>query len=231
MPWRAAVSGCPATISTGTPPNTANGSRRSPRRCSPGARSRGRTPMTVIGSPAVVTRSSSSRAAQVFPTTRMCTVCAMATKASPSRPSSKWRISGAACWRWTIPNTGYYRNALNPYLSPAAVARWEPFIDEVVRACLDEKIEVGPDRLRRRPRQHRPGRAHAGDAGHPAGEVDHLQRTGARLRVHAAELARRRARRELSHGDGRSTCSPISSRCVSIRGRASSTRSTGSHRR
>jgi cytochrome P450 len=36
-----------------------------------------------------------------------------------------------------------YRNVLNPYLSPAAVKRWEPFIDEVVRASLDEKIEDG----------------------------------------------------------------------------------------
>ncbi|MDH6242722.1 cytochrome P450 [Mycobacterium sp. OTB74] len=36
-----------------------------------------------------------------------------------------------------------YRSALNPYLSPAAVKRWEPLIDEVVRACLDEKIESG----------------------------------------------------------------------------------------
>ena len=36
-----------------------------------------------------------------------------------------------------------YRTALNPYMSPAAVKRWEPFIDEVVRACLDEKIEGG----------------------------------------------------------------------------------------
>jgi cytochrome P450 len=36
-----------------------------------------------------------------------------------------------------------YRNVLNPYLSPAAVKRWEPFIDEVVRASLDEKIEEG----------------------------------------------------------------------------------------
>ncbi len=34
-----------------------------------------------------------------------------------------------------------YRQALNPYLSPAAVQRWKPFIDEVVRASLDEKIE------------------------------------------------------------------------------------------
>lgn len=36
-----------------------------------------------------------------------------------------------------------YRNVLNPYLSPAAVKRWEPFIDDVTRACLDEKIEDG----------------------------------------------------------------------------------------
>lgn len=36
-----------------------------------------------------------------------------------------------------------YRTVLNPYLSPAAVKRWEPFIDDVVRACLDEKIEQG----------------------------------------------------------------------------------------
>jgi cytochrome P450 len=32
---------------------------------------------------------------------------------------------------------------LNPYLSPAAVKRWVPFIDDVTRACLDEKIEEG----------------------------------------------------------------------------------------
>nr|WP_090340406.1 cytochrome P450 [Mycolicibacterium malmesburyense]CRL69576.1 cytochrome P450 superfamily protein [Mycolicibacterium malmesburyense] len=36
-----------------------------------------------------------------------------------------------------------YRNVLNPYMSPAAVKRWLPFIDETVRACLDEKIESG----------------------------------------------------------------------------------------
>jgi cytochrome P450 len=41
------------------------------------------------------------------------------------------------------PEHRIYRTALNPYLSPAAVARWEPFIHEVVRACLDEKIESG----------------------------------------------------------------------------------------
>lgn len=36
-----------------------------------------------------------------------------------------------------------YRKALNPHLSPAAVARWIPVMDEITRACLDEKIESG----------------------------------------------------------------------------------------
>ncbi len=36
-----------------------------------------------------------------------------------------------------------YRSPLNGYLSPAAVQRWVPVVDEVVRACLDEKIEDG----------------------------------------------------------------------------------------
>ena len=41
------------------------------------------------------------------------------------------------------PEHSTYRGALNPYLSPAAVKRWVPFIDEVVRASIDEKIEQG----------------------------------------------------------------------------------------
>ncbi|MGW0040213.1 cytochrome P450 [Rhodococcus sp. NPDC003348] len=36
-----------------------------------------------------------------------------------------------------------FRALLNPYLSPAAVQRWIPFVDEVVRASIDEKIESG----------------------------------------------------------------------------------------
>ncbi|MET8655269.1 cytochrome P450 [Nocardia aurea] len=35
------------------------------------------------------------------------------------------------------------RAVLNPYLSPAAVNRWIPFVDEIVRASIDEKIESG----------------------------------------------------------------------------------------
>lgn len=41
------------------------------------------------------------------------------------------------------PDHRIYRGVLNPYLSPAAVKRWEPFIDEIVRASIDEKIESG----------------------------------------------------------------------------------------
>jgi cytochrome P450 len=41
------------------------------------------------------------------------------------------------------PAQRHYRQALNPYLSPAAVQRWIPVADELVRACLDEKIESG----------------------------------------------------------------------------------------
>jgi len=41
------------------------------------------------------------------------------------------------------PEHGAYRGALNPYLSPAAIRRWEPFVDEITRAALDEHIEAG----------------------------------------------------------------------------------------
>jgi cytochrome P450 len=41
------------------------------------------------------------------------------------------------------PEQRHYRQALNPYLSPAAVARWTPVVDELVRACLNERIETG----------------------------------------------------------------------------------------
>jgi cytochrome P450 len=37
----------------------------------------------------------------------------------------------------------FYRDVVNPYLSPAAIKRWQPFVDEIVRACIDEKIEEG----------------------------------------------------------------------------------------
>ena len=51
--------------------------------------------------------------------------------------------SAAASWRWTRPSSGTTGRLLNPYLSPAAVARWTPLVDEIVRASLNEKIETG----------------------------------------------------------------------------------------
>ncbi|MGI9210374.1 MAG: cytochrome P450 [Rhodococcus sp. (in: high G+C Gram-positive bacteria)] len=36
-----------------------------------------------------------------------------------------------------------FRAVLNPYLSPAAIKKWIAPIDDVIRACLDDKIESG----------------------------------------------------------------------------------------
>jgi len=41
------------------------------------------------------------------------------------------------------PGQRHYRQLVNPYLSPAAVGRWVPLVDELVRACLDDRIETG----------------------------------------------------------------------------------------
>jgi cytochrome P450 len=41
------------------------------------------------------------------------------------------------------PEQRMWRQALNPYLSPAAVARWKPFVNEITRAAIDERIEEG----------------------------------------------------------------------------------------
>jgi cytochrome P450 len=41
------------------------------------------------------------------------------------------------------PGQREYRSALNPYLSPAAVARWRPLVEDLTRACLDDVIESG----------------------------------------------------------------------------------------
>ena len=36
-----------------------------------------------------------------------------------------------------------YRRVLNPFLSPAAVTRWEPLVREFTHACIDDVIEKG----------------------------------------------------------------------------------------
>lgn len=59
-----------------------------------------------------------------------------------SIPSRQMRSRGGFL-EMDPPEQTDYRSALNPYLSPAAVARWVPVIDEITRACIDEKIENG----------------------------------------------------------------------------------------
>ncbi|MBY4039243.1 cytochrome P450 [Rhodococcus fascians] len=60
-----------------------------------------------------------------------------------SIPSSPNRESRGGFLELDPPVQLDYRKALNPFLSPAAVARWIPVIDELVRACIDEHIESG----------------------------------------------------------------------------------------
>ncbi len=36
-----------------------------------------------------------------------------------------------------------YRRVLNPFLSPAAVERWRPLVEDFTRACIDDHIESG----------------------------------------------------------------------------------------
>ena len=83
--------------------------------------------------------------------------------------------------------------SLNPYLSPAAVKRWEPFIDEVVRASIDEKIEAGRIDFVDDLANIVPGGADAGDARNPDQEVGGLQRADARGDLHPGGLPGRRA--------------------------------------
>ncbi len=59
----------------------------------------------------------------------------------PRGPSNKLVRGGIL--EMDEPEHRLYRTPLNAYLSPAAVARWIPVVDELVKACLDEKIEEG----------------------------------------------------------------------------------------
>ena len=60
-----------------------------------------------------------------------------------SIPTSRRVVTRGGMLEMDDPEHRIYRNVLNPYLSPAAVARWEPFVHEIVRASIDEKIESG----------------------------------------------------------------------------------------
>jgi cytochrome P450 len=58
-------------------------------------------------------------------------------------PPRTGTAEGRAFLAMDPPEQRDYRTLLNPYLSPAAVARWKPMMADVTRACLDEKIESG----------------------------------------------------------------------------------------
>jgi cytochrome P450 len=53
------------------------------------------------------------------------------------------------------PEQRQYRQLLNPYLSPAAVSRWAPVVEELVRPSLNEKIETGGTTPLQLPRKER----------------------------------------------------------------------------
>ena len=112
------------------------------RRCWTSARSRGATPTAATGSPPGTPRSSSwPGRPSTCPTTTTRPTSGGATRASRSRPPRS-RFRGGFL-EMDPPEQRYYRQLLNPYLSPAAVARWTPLVDEIVRASLNEKIETG----------------------------------------------------------------------------------------
>ena len=190
------------TTSTGTRRSTGCSSTRSPRRCRPSARWRGPTSTTVTGSPRAASMSSSSRAARRCPTTTTSTVSARATRASRFRRRNGPPSCAAASWRWTSPSTACYRGALNPYLSPAAIKRWQPFVDEIVRAALDEKIESGRIDFVDDLANIVPAVLTLAMMGIELQEVAGLQRARAPLGVHAGTLSRRRARRRDEPADG-----------------------------
>ena len=76
-------------------------------------------------------------------------------------------------------------------------------------------------RLRRRPGQHRARRADPGDAGHPAEEVEPVQRAGSRGGVHPGALPGHRARHRDAPARWGSTWSTTCSRSARIRAPAS----------
>lgn len=60
-----------------------------------------------------------------------------------SIPTARRVVTRGGMLEMDDPEHRLYRNVFNPYLSPAAVDRWIPFVNEIVRGCLDEKIDGG----------------------------------------------------------------------------------------
>ena len=62
---------------------------------------------------------------------------------SPDKETSRARGAIGGFLEQDPPRQQDWRKALNAYLSPAAVARWKPVLDEITRATVDEFIEKG----------------------------------------------------------------------------------------
>ncbi len=60
-----------------------------------------------------------------------------------SIPRQPGRQSRGGFLEMDPPEQRDYRKVLDPYLSPAAVARWKPMVDDLTRASLDERIQSG----------------------------------------------------------------------------------------
>jgi cytochrome P450 len=58
-------------------------------------------------------------------------------------PSQPGRDSRGGFLEMDPPEQRDWRRAIDPYLSPAAISRWKPMLDDVTRACIDERIESG----------------------------------------------------------------------------------------
>ena len=58
-------------------------------------------------------------------------------------PGQPGRDSRGGFLEMDPPEQRDYRRALDPYLSPAAVARWKPMVEDLARASIDERIETG----------------------------------------------------------------------------------------
>ena len=58
-------------------------------------------------------------------------------------PNQPGRDSRGGFLEMDPPEQRDWRRAIDPYLSPAAVARWKPMVEDLTRACLDERIETG----------------------------------------------------------------------------------------
>ena len=127
-------------------------------------------------------------------------------------------VSAAASWRWTSPSTAPTAARSTRTCRPPRSSAGQPFVDEIVRACLDEKIETGRIDFVDDLANIVPAVLTLAMLGIPLKNWDDLQRAGARLGVHPAALARHRARRRDAPADGHRHGQPDDRRSGRTRG-------------